>query len=215
MDDFLNRKSSDWQNSALLHYPPGASHWHAYILGYKEAADRLVQTVMSGQRGNDFLVYPILFLYRHWVEIFIKSLILQAQALSGIEPPPRSRRMTSQGRSERAEGHNLEHLWNYLLKITPEIYPGFSRPDVEAVDRVVAVLAKHDLSGDAARYPLDMAQNPTLNDLQEINLRILAEEMDAALSGFYELEGAFDYEIELRSLTYEYYCQFTGDTGEY
>ena len=41
----------------------------AYIEGYRRGALRLVQHVVEEQRDQDFLVYPIIFLDRHHIEL--------------------------------------------------------------------------------------------------------------------------------------------------
>jgi hypothetical protein len=64
--DVFTGDGHDWHNRAQLnftHYVP----WHAYVAGYKEAADRLVAGIAEGQHGQDMLVFPILFLYRHYL----------------------------------------------------------------------------------------------------------------------------------------------------
>ena len=48
--------------------------WHLYVEGYRRAADRLVETIF--EQDLDYLVYPILFLYRHYLEVGLKSLYL-------------------------------------------------------------------------------------------------------------------------------------------
>ena len=53
----------DWYLNACLHIGEG---WDAYAEGYKNAGDVLVQHVIDYSRDQDFLVYPIAFLYRQY-----------------------------------------------------------------------------------------------------------------------------------------------------
>jgi hypothetical protein len=55
--------------------PSTGQAWYDYTIGYKEAADILVGHVESTGRRADKLGYPILFLYRHHLELVVKSLI--------------------------------------------------------------------------------------------------------------------------------------------
>ncbi|MCC5074254.1 hypothetical protein VDR70_015815 [Xanthomonas campestris pv. campestris] len=210
MTDIFDDHGPDWRNKAMLHYMPQESSWNAYLLGYKEAADRLVRSIQDGQHGQDYLVYPILFLYRHWIEISLKALIQQCQLLAGIERPEQKRKMNPQERAERAQGHDLIALWGYLQSIVPQIYPAFET-DADLIDGLsvaVAAFSHHDSSGDGARYPRALSGETTWKATTEINLRALAEHMAHAATGIYQIEGVLDYELQERSLSFTYENQF-------
>ncbi|PZQ13958.1 hypothetical protein [Pseudoxanthomonas winnipegensis] len=202
MAELFESDGPDWHNRAQLDWQRGK--WTGYVLGYKEAADRLVQGINQGQHGQDYLVFPILFLYRHWLEVSIKELILRCQRLSGIERPIKKKGLNKrQDTIARAEGHDLAGLWAYLLQITPRVYAQFDSEIVAGISRAIAGFSRHDPIGDAARYPLTMQGDFTLADLKSINLRGLADDMRLAQEGLYQLEGIFDYEEESRSWVQE------------
>lgn len=48
--------------------------WDTYAMGYKRAGDILVQYVADNDWDQDFLVYPITFLYRQYLELRLKEL---------------------------------------------------------------------------------------------------------------------------------------------
>jgi hypothetical protein len=83
--------------------------------GYRRAAQVLVEYTQS--RGDEaFLFYPILFLYRHHVELMLKNLILAFDE-------PGVRRATGMGELNAAEirnlrqgkkAHSLQWLWDRL-----------------------------------------------------------------------------------------------------
>jgi hypothetical protein len=58
-----------------------------YIVSYREAGEVLTTHVMEGGI-SDLLIFPILFAYRHWLELELKSLIMLGQRWCGedIEP---------------------------------------------------------------------------------------------------------------------------------
>jgi hypothetical protein len=86
IDDFLNGKirspslddklfveaEDGWMNACLNWYHDPTE---LYIVGYKEAADSLVDSIANRKGSADSLIFPIVFLYRHYVEIRLKSLI--------------------------------------------------------------------------------------------------------------------------------------------
>ena len=49
-----------WRNNAYVE-----PDWIAYVLGYREAADSIVEN--AEELGVDLLVYPVMFLYRHYL----------------------------------------------------------------------------------------------------------------------------------------------------
>jgi len=53
----------------------------AYTEGYWRGARLLVEHVAEHARDQDFLVYPVIFLYRHHIELALKNLIMQAPYL--------------------------------------------------------------------------------------------------------------------------------------
>ncbi|EFH8745037.1 hypothetical protein GF050_17545 [Escherichia coli] len=76
----LLASDSDWHNNACLNYMP--DHGTAYTEGYRRAADILINHIDESGRDQDFLVYPVLFLYRHHLELLIKQIIGLALALA-------------------------------------------------------------------------------------------------------------------------------------
>ena len=57
----------------LAWIPQTAAQWHRYADGYKEAAERLYESWR--QLSDDSLVFPLVFLYRHYTELRVKELL--------------------------------------------------------------------------------------------------------------------------------------------
>ncbi|HHS8916416.1 TPA: hypothetical protein ACTVMT_005267, partial [Escherichia coli] len=66
----------------------------AYTEGYRRAADILINHIDESGRDQDFLVYPVLFLYRHHLELLIKQIIGLALALAEDPDKPSTKKMT-------------------------------------------------------------------------------------------------------------------------
>ena len=72
-DKLFTSEGSDWWNKACLtHFSDG---WWIYATGYKLGADLLVQYVTETHKNQDRLIYPIVFLYRQYLELRLKELI--------------------------------------------------------------------------------------------------------------------------------------------
>jgi hypothetical protein len=88
----------------------GELSWAAYRESYKKAADALVLKLLRSDGDYVFdlhlrfgIIYPVMFLYRHYIEIEFKELI----ALVG---------MTTLVDTKQRYGHDLKALWAKVLE---------------------------------------------------------------------------------------------------
>src|SRR5580700_1750778 len=70
----------DWMNNACLNVM-GNGDAFAYKAGYLRGAEVLIEYVGESGRDQDFLVYQIIFLYRHHIELMLKRIIRRAPYL--------------------------------------------------------------------------------------------------------------------------------------
>jgi hypothetical protein len=196
-NEVFTGQGSDWHNRALLNFSQDVP-WFAYASGYKEAADRLVEGIAGGMHGQDMLVFPIFYLYRHYLEVSIKERIKECQKVLDTTPPllPKNKAQ----RIRAAQGHDLEELWGYLKTLLSSVYPDLAHEVLSEIDRVVEAFHRHDRGGDAARYPIGLDGERTLSGLREINLRKLAEDMARADSSLTTIGGGIDYMLDQRQL---------------
>lgn len=102
----LLASDSDWHNNACLNYMP--DHGTAYTEGYRRAADILIGHIDASGRDHDFLVHPVLFLYRHHIEPLIKQIIGLALALP-------------EEHQYKKDDHNLNTLWPLVQKLILDV----------------------------------------------------------------------------------------------
>lgn len=137
----------------------------------------LAAHVVAGS-GNDknLLVYPIIFLYQHHLELAFKRIMRRVPSLL-------SRDLT---RDEQChlDKHRLDSLWQDLKPMFTEILEavGWKRPDqadIEGVDDYIRQLSKVDPDGFSWRYAHSKKLSRLLpKDLTPINLRHFAEMID-------------------------------------
>ena len=141
-----------------------------YALGYKQAADAIVESVETADNGfADLMVYPAAFLYRQYLELALKEIdTLAAVYLGESEPPRRS--------------HGLMPL---LERLERAIKVSGSELSVEhrAASRVVGDWDSLDGGSTAFRYARHANGDVTIPDLPFVGLRTLAAVM-GRLSGF-------------------------------
>lgn len=143
--------------------------WSTYATGYKKAADIVVDQVKNGIGYQDFLVYPVMFLYRHYLELAIKNLIFMGWSLLNIAP------------DDDLGGHDIKRYWSKCDALLHQISPGDSIQALRDVGRLIDQFSKHDPISMAFRYPVSLPNKTTkerqrtLQGLSVVNLRNVQE----------------------------------------
>lgn len=152
--------------------PKDAAQWHRYACGYKEAAERVYESwvVLS----DDSLVFPIVFLYRHYVELRLKELLHSAE------------RYLDLARGWEAN-HDIRTLWEHLGCLLPEIFPNESEANLKSAGRLLLELAKVDPFSFQFRYPESTRGQKHLDDFDRLDVVSFIDAM-RRLSAF--LDGA-------------------------
>jgi hypothetical protein len=84
--------------------------WVGHVEGFRLAGEVLVQQLDDTAMGQqDFLVYPILFLYRHAVAIGLEQVIRSGRVLLGAP-------------AEFADTHDLVLLWTECRTIYEQLF---------------------------------------------------------------------------------------------
>ena len=187
----------DWHNNARVNW---LNHrvraLELYADGYKKAGDVLVRNAMEQTHTLNLLVYPICFLYRHYLELTMKGLIA------------RGRRLT-QGKYAYPKHHNLLKLWGecrtLLLKLVDSVklIGSVSQEELDVVEELVVQIIQVDPNGEAFRYAENKKTFSALpKHITHINVRNLMEIMERIgnfLEGTNEcLSITIDYENEMR-----------------
>jgi hypothetical protein len=156
----------DWHCNACLH--PSYDTLELYAIGHKKAADILVTQVMKTGRHQDFLVFPICFLYRQYIELRLKEII-------------RSGRRLLDETGDFPQHHNIQHLWDCARMILKKVFTGdIEPPDYFSIaSHVVAEFSKLDPNSFTFRYPTDKQGTNPLDGVTHINLRRVAEYVNA------------------------------------
>ncbi|MCL1119092.1 hypothetical protein N7V09_18820 [Shewanella seohaensis] len=165
LGDKLFVEAEDWWMSACLNWYNDPTE--LYIVGYKKAADSLVDSIANRKGSADSLIFPIVFLYRHYVEIRLKSLLHDGNRLLDREHKQKSE-------------HQLSKLWPKVRSILDELWPNEEGEDLKAMDSLIAQFEEVDPRSTTFRYPKDFDGNNSLKlDVPRVNLRNLAEVVGA------------------------------------
>jgi len=202
--DVLFGSGEDWQAEACVNY--GISEV-AYQSGFRRAAFHLAEHVCETGRGQDFLVYPIVYLYRHHIELALKSIIGLASSL--LEQELTGKDLKALG------GHNLADLWRVARpRLDPvcELAGNAALPpaDLEGIDAYITQLHEHDPDGQRFRYAKVKSKQPGVSsrsslppELTNINIRDLAIALEKLADYLDAVETWFDHladqQAEMRS----------------
>lgn len=164
-DEQLFVEAEDWWMNACLDWYHDPTE--LYIVGYKEAGDSLVKSVSDRKGTADSLIFPIVFLYRHYIELRLKNLLHDGH------------RQLDKEYKQKPE-HQLSKLWSKVRKILVELWPDGNKDDLAAFDSLIDQLEKVDPRSTTFRYPKDFDGNNSLKmDSSRVNLRNLEEVVGA------------------------------------
>ena len=129
-------------------YLSNSNMWDAYAQGYRLAADLLSGHIAESPYHSSLLGYPIVFLYRQYLELRIKELGLAAAEFLAKEYAVPT-------------DHNLLKLWQGVRADLHEVFAE-SAEDLEAVEERIEEFCSVDPSSYTFRYPADTKGKPTL-----------------------------------------------------
>lgn len=155
------------------------SQFAGYTEGYREAANALVEAALTSRdiKTLDTFVYPILFLYRQYLELDLKWTILLHSGKSRQQKQAMLRK----------SGHNLSTLWQELKPLLLEATSDRDRTDIEVAEDYIMQFHRLDENSFTFRYPVTKDLEQVINQQRRLNLRVLRRRMDE-LNGF--LNGA-------------------------
>lgn len=164
-----------------------------YIDGYKNSADILVhQALEDGSYAVlDTFVYPIVYLYRHYVELTLKDIYLLNTKDSEDD------KIKTIDRCQ----HNLMKMW---FKAKPLISSSFPKDDMSVLDVVedyISQLSEVDIQSFAFRYPITKRLSPVRDKAMFINLPNLAACMRELEYFLYSVSAGMDYQRECEGET--------------
>jgi hypothetical protein len=156
----------------LAWMPQYPCQWHRYAEGYREAAERLYASWCA--LSHDCLVFPLVFLYRHYVELRVKELLLSAVGFLDLP-------------ENWKQNHDIAALWHVLKPLLRQVFPDEPERDLLNSERLMLELATRDPSSFEFRYPESKDGQRYLEDLERLDVVNFIDAL-RKLSAF--LEGA-------------------------
>ncbi|HYH07098.1 MAG TPA: hypothetical protein VEK11_08575 [Thermoanaerobaculia bacterium] len=161
----LFRPGSNPRLNAEIHKYRGLAGFLKYAQGYFHAANELVVALEADYYRMDphLLVYPVSFLYRHGIELYLKHFAI---ALRPEEPF----KLT----------HDLLDNWAMVSAALREhdAVPDDEKGVIDAIGDILAEFVEIDPKGEEFRYPESRKKDPNLAQTDVVSLEVLHEAME-------------------------------------
>jgi hypothetical protein len=158
----------NWRNSP-------ADDIVAFAAGYKNAAQELVSSLSRAPCYADHRGFPILYLYRHAIELYLKAVLHQAAKLQ--------RRRDRSAKPFKRFGHSLTSLLSAVEKTIQSLrccpYGIAMLP--ESIRGFISQVEEVDPRSDSFRYPVTINGDPNHDPNTVVNILFFAKGADAIL----------------------------------
>ena len=174
--DRLLRDSDDWGRGVEFSNDEIARHVHIWS-GYMGAGAALIEASEEDRNERHFLIYPILFNYRHGIELAMKWVIAQYGRYSTVE-------------IGEIEHHDLWQLWKLCRQIIIEV--GSEDESIAVVEQVIKDF--HDLDKSALAFRYSRNKKGALIGLPDrmIDLQSIRDVMEGVPIFFDGVDGQLD-----------------------
>jgi hypothetical protein len=145
------------------------------VAGYKLAADLIIQHTSSCQSDRDLLIYPVLFCYRHYIELSLKSMLAFYGPKVGV--------------ISDWSTHNLEILWQKFKELVVRYGAEQDNESINVVKGCIAEIANFDPASFDFRYPRTRKGEPISIEFESLDLDALNEGMGRIHGYFTGVDG--------------------------
>jgi len=169
-------------NNSLQAYLEYAKYFTTDALlaeAFKKSADAILSQIETGRISEhpDVYFFPVNYLYRHAIELYLKHLIQYGIQLNILEEDGKLAGMMG--------NHELYPLWNKTRIVLEEVWPEGNKNDLKNVERLIQEFHEVDKSGQNFRYTKDKNGNSTTEKLPErVDLKALRETCDGLFRFF-------------------------------
>jgi len=157
---------------------------------YKKAADIVISRIEEGKiiEHPDIYFFPITYLYRHGIELFLKRLIQHGIQLQILQEDEKLKEIMGE--------HQLYPLWNKVRVVLEDVWPDGDKNDLKNVERLIQEFHNLDPSGQNLRFSKNKTGKLTTEKLPpSVNLSDLKKTCDG-LFNFFDGCDAGLYEAE-------------------
>ena len=154
--------------------------------GFKEAAELAIQEALRDSGKTDPLIFPIVYLYRHHLELRLKELMSKGNCIVNSS-------------NEFDDGHHLGHLWGKVKLLAERICPVWFSKYKDDVDAAIQEFDRVDSQSMSFRYTVSTSKQgreSLVKSVFYIDLSSFKVELDPIISSLEDLHYIFDEHLE-------------------
>ncbi len=176
----LFRSSPSYGNIVLNFQEVADSEFGVYAHAFHEAGQALFERMFDKAGYNDLEGCPIIFLYRHSLELYLKAIVLRGDTLMQVS-------------GKKLLAHRRLFQKHSLLPLLPLLKETFAivgwtwdlevegRQTFDEVEELLRDFESVDLGSYAFRYPVDTKGNPSFPAHFMVHMPTFCKRMDALL----------------------------------
>lgn len=191
-------ESNDRTNFVVSFTANPTNDFGVFAKGYKLAADRLTNLLLERTRFSDYEAYPIVFLYRHALELALKHIIYTSVTLLAFKSLD-----NIEGKLKNT--HDLSKLAQTVESLLSLLFPEDDslRDVIAIVKKTCSEFSDIDPKSDGYRYPIDIKGQRSTKQHQVINLRAFSNRMFSVLENLDTIHFGINIETDKAQDMYE------------
>ena len=210
--------SGEWWDTSQVH--SAQDQWYLLAKAYKNAADQIIvglpEALLLGQHSV-YIAGPVMFLYRHYLELELKAIWLELQDLGHMLNLLDLREQTMPGNSSKP--HSLLPVWYSVKNLLFEIDKEVSTDEIgrveagkiyDAMEERIKEFNRIDERSMNFRYPIDKTgENRILASLPDWRQLSHVKEVIEVVAGYFDsIETWMDEERKLLERESEFWEGF-------
>lgn len=182
---------SDTSNFVTAFTPEPRDAFGVFAKGYVRAADRMAEILLQ-RHFSDYEAYPVVYLYRHALELSLKHIIYSCSTLAAYQ-------YRDDIEDALHNTHDLSKLATTANAVLSALYP--EDEFISALCPRIRVTCNEfdeiDADSFAYRYPTDRKGRASTKQHQTINLRAFATHLSALLEDLDTIHFGVSAEIDM------------------
>lgn len=166
--------------------------------GYRMAANKLASALLERSQFSDYEAYPIVFLFRHALELSLKHIIFRSKLLAAFK-------FRDDIDIKIRNTHDLEQLSASVANLLRSLFP--EDEDISNLIRNIITtcteISKIDPISESYRYPTNKKGLPSSKRHQVVNLRSFAKHMASILDDLDTIHFGLNIEIDIAQEVFE------------
>ena len=154
-------------------------HFTIWAEGYGNAANAIAESLLQRQRFPDYDAYPVVFCYRHAIELYMKGIIYDTIIILKFENKDNLI-------SKLIKSHDLMSLFNKFKQILVSLFPDDQSllMEITKIDEFLEEFSIIDKESFSFRYPINNSGEPNFSKALLLNLESIKIRSNSILEKF-------------------------------